>query len=60
MMLLFLSRRCKKKFNKDDVGAIGESKEKYITFNVKMNVPADRGWLTMRAEKYPGIFSWDL
>ena len=43
MMLLFLSRRCEKKFNKDDIGAIGESKEKCITFNVKMNVPADRG-----------------
>ena len=27
-----------KKFNKDDIGVIAENKEKYISFNVKINV----------------------
>ena len=27
-----------RKFNKDDIGVIAENKEKYISFNVKINV----------------------
>ena len=27
-----------KKFNRDDIGVIAENKEKYISFNVKINV----------------------
>ena len=27
-----------KRFNKNDIGVIGENKEKYISFNVKINV----------------------
>ena len=27
-----------KKFNKDDIGVIAENKEKYISFNVKINI----------------------
>ena len=27
-----------KKFNKDDIGVIAENKEKYISFNIKINI----------------------
>ena len=38
MMLAFSSQHLEKKFNKDNMGYIVENWEKYIGFNVKINV----------------------
>ena len=38
MMLAFSSQHLEKKFNKDNMGFIEENWEKYIGFNVKINV----------------------
>ena len=45
-----------KKINKDDIGVIAETKEKYINFNVKRNV-GWQGWPIKMVKKYVKTFS---
>ena len=46
-----------KKFNKDDIGVIADSKEKYVIFNVKISSNW-QGWPIKIVKKYVKIFSW--
>ena len=48
-----------RKFNKDDIGVIAENKEKYISFNVKINVRS-AGVKDKDGREVYKIFSWDL
>ena len=48
-----------RKFNKDDIGIIAENKEKYISFNVKINVRS-AGVKDKDGREVCKIFSWDL